>query len=39
VLNGAVLATCKSGHRHQEFLSFLREIDAVVGLLGELSLS
>jgi len=27
VLNGAVLATCKPRHRHQEFLSFLREID------------
>jgi putative transposase len=30
VLNGAVLATCKPRHRHQEFLSFLREIDAAV---------
>lgn len=27
VLNGAVLATCKPRHRHQEFLSFLREIN------------
>jgi len=27
VLNGAVLAACKPRHRHQEFLSFLREID------------
>src|SRR5258708_39962142 len=25
VLNGAVLATCKPRHRHQEFLSFLRK--------------
>ncbi|MEX3582155.1 MAG: IS630 family transposase [Burkholderia sp.] len=30
VLNGAVLATCKPRHRHQEFLSFLREIDKTV---------
>lgn len=30
VLNGAVLATCKPRHRHQEFLSFLREIDQSV---------
>ena len=30
VLNGAVLATCKERHRHQEFLSFLREIDKSV---------
>ena len=30
VLNGAVLATCKPRHRHQEFLSFLREIDKAV---------
>ena len=30
VLNGAVLASCKPRHRHQEFLSFLREIDAAV---------
>ena len=30
VLNGAVLATCKPRHRHQEFLSFLREIEAAV---------
>jgi len=30
VLNGAVLATCKPRHRHQEFLSFLRQIDAAV---------
>jgi hypothetical protein len=27
VLNGEVLATCKLRHRHQEFLSFLREIE------------
>src|ERR1700741_4213061 len=32
VLNGAVLATCKPRHRHQEFLSFLREIDQAVPL-------
>jgi putative transposase len=32
VLNGAVLATCKPRHRHQEFLSFLREIDKAVPL-------
>ena len=30
VLNGAVLATCKPRHRHQEFLAFLREIDQAV---------
>jgi putative transposase len=30
VLTGAVLATCKPRHRHQEFLSFLREIDKAV---------
>lgn len=30
VLNGAVLATCKPRHRHQEFLSFLGEIDKSV---------
>ena len=30
VLNGAVLAACKPRHRHQEFLSFLREIDTAV---------
>jgi transposase len=30
VLNGAVLATGKSRHRHQEFLSLLREIDKAV---------
>jgi len=30
VPNGAVLASCKPRHRHQEFLSFLREIDAAV---------
>lgn len=30
VLNGAVLAACKPRHRHQEFLSFLREIDKAV---------
>ena len=30
VLNGAVLATCKPRHRHQGFLSFLREIDVAV---------
>ncbi|BCZ79369.1 hypothetical protein PTKU64_30440 [Paraburkholderia terrae] len=30
VLNGVVLATCKPRHRHQEFLSFLREIDKAV---------
>src|SRR5258706_4366739 len=27
ILNGAILASCKPRHRHQEFLSFLREID------------
>jgi len=30
VLNGAVLASCKPRHRHQEFLTFLREIDKAV---------
>lgn len=30
VLNGTVLASCKPRHRHQEFLSFLREIDRAV---------
>ncbi len=30
VLSGAVLSTCKPRHRHQEFLSFLREIDKAV---------
>jgi transposase len=30
VLNGAILASCKPRHRHQEFLSFLREIDKAV---------
>ncbi len=30
VLNGAVLTTCKPRHRHQEFMSFLREIDQAV---------
>ncbi len=30
VLNGAVLASCKPRHRHQEFLAFLREIDTAV---------
>jgi len=30
VLTGAVLSTCKARHRHQEFLSFLREIDKAV---------
>jgi putative transposase len=30
VLNGAVLATCKPRHRHQAFLSLLREIDKAV---------
>lgn len=30
MLNGAVLASCKPRHRHQEFLSFLREIDKAV---------
>lgn len=28
VLDGEVLASCKPRHRHQEFLSFLREIDS-----------
>lgn len=30
LLNGAVLATCKPRHRHQEYLAFLREIDRAV---------
>ena len=30
VLNGTVLADCKPRHRHQEFLSFLRRIEARV---------
>lgn len=30
VLNGTVLASCKPRHRHQEFLSFLREIEKAV---------
>ena len=30
VLTGAVLSTCKPRHRHQEFMSFLREIDKAV---------
>lgn len=30
VLNGAGMATCKPRHRHQEFLSFLGEIDKAV---------
>lgn len=30
VLNGAVLATCKLHHRHQELLTVLRQIDAAV---------
>jgi putative transposase len=30
VLSGAVLASCKERHRHQEFLAFLREIDEAV---------
>jgi putative transposase len=30
VLNGTVLAECKPRHRHQEFLAFLRSIDASV---------
>jgi putative transposase len=30
VLTGTVLASCKPRHRHQEFLSFLREIDKAV---------
>ena len=30
VLNGAVLASCKPRHRHQEYLSFLREIEKAV---------
>lgn len=36
VLNGAVLATCKPRHRHQEFLSFLREIDKAVPIIEKL---
>ena len=28
IANGKVLAQCKRPHRHQEFLSFLRPIDA-----------
>jgi len=30
VLDGEVLTSCKPRHRHQEFLSFLRDIDASV---------
>lgn len=30
VLDGEVLASCKPRHRHQEFLAFLREIEASV---------
>ena len=30
LLDGAVLVACKPRHRHQEFLSFLREIDKSV---------
>jgi transposase len=30
VANGQVLAQCKSGHRHQEFLAFLKRIEATV---------
>ena len=30
VANGTVLTQCKQRHRHQEFLSFLRHIDAAV---------
>jgi len=30
VLHGTVLAECKPRHRHQEFLAFLRSIDASV---------
>ena len=30
VLNGAVLASCKPRHRHQEYLSFVREIEQAV---------
>jgi len=30
VISGAVLASCKERHRHQEFLSFLNEIDQSV---------
>jgi transposase len=30
VLNGSVLTTCQPRHRHQEFLAFLRRIEAAV---------
>jgi putative transposase len=30
VLNGTVLTECKPRHRHQEFLAFLRKIEATV---------
>jgi transposase len=30
VANGQVLAQCKSGHRHQEFLAFLKRIEPTV---------
>src|SRR5919202_2484024 len=30
IANGAVLTQCKARHRHQEFLAFLRQIDAAV---------
>lgn len=30
VLTGSVISACKQRHRHQEFLSFLREIDKAV---------
>ena len=30
VANGQILAQCRARHRHQEFLSFLRRIDAAV---------
>jgi len=30
IANGTVISTCKQRHRHQEFLSFLRHIDANV---------
>jgi putative transposase len=30
IANGTVLAQCKARHRHQEFLSFLRHIEAAV---------
>lgn len=30
IVSGKVLAQCKAPHRHQEFLSFLRHIDATV---------